>query len=154
MFSVITSSDLCKCNRTMPYASVPRPNSHFGCTPLAVIKWGKWEHLTWCAPVCRDCRGGLVILMWNFFAVVLQSLFWTWEVSGRSSCLHCTGDFMGSTQRKCFHHFHQCPLNDDIPVAYPCKSGEVQCYSNSVSVERIFEVSGHPIYRRVCSGLS
>lgn len=95
-----------------------------------------------------------MILTWNCFAAMVQPLFQARKDSGRSRCLHCTGGFMGSAQRKYFHHFHQCLLSYNVPVAYTYRPGNVQCYFSSVFIERIFDTAGHPICKRVWYGIS
>lgn len=95
-----------------------------------------------------------MILTWNHFGGMVQSLFQAQKASGSSSYLHCIGGFMGSAQRKCFHRSQQCLLSYNVPVAYTYSPGNVQCYFSSVFFERIFDIAGHPICKRVCTGLS
>lgn len=95
-----------------------------------------------------------MISTWNHFAGMVQSLFQTRKASRRSSSLHCTGGFMGSAQRKGFHCFQQCLLSYNVPVGYTYSPGNAQRYFSSVFIERIFDIAGHPICKRVCTGLS
>jgi len=61
---------------------------------------------------------------------------------------------MGSAERKIFPNFHQCLLNQKVPDAYTYRPGNVQCYFSSVFTEKIFDIAGHPIFKRDGSGLS